>query len=348
MNVNASASWQRDDGRLRLGALGFSLLVNLLGWLVIGLGGTLAKRDSISMQAPEATREEPAVLWIEPIPADEFRKRFVRTSVDVSEAAVADPQFIGERSTRPASSRAPVADAPALPSQSGIQPRHDADIETTESDYRDGSLEPESSRDAAEPRIKPAATPPATAQSTREMNAATATPKAPSLLQGSETVDVTVPSDTTDATPTAPKTIVPDPAPSSAPSREATPAFRGNQRRTALVGSISRSGASALDVEDTMLGRYQAAVGRAVEREWQRNCARHRDFITPGFLTMRFFVGEDGRVRSVQFVGDMETGEVQKGFTLQSIRNADIPPMPSALRRELGREPLELIFRFYF
>ena len=99
---------------------------------------------------------------------------------------------------------------------------------------------------------------------------------------------------------------------------------------------------------DSPLGRYQAALSRAVEQEWQRNCVRHRDFITPGFLTVRFFVAASGKVRSVQFVGDMETGEVQKGFTLNAIRDAQIPAMPAALRREYDQEPLELIFRFYF
>jgi hypothetical protein len=50
----------------------------------------------------------------------------------------------------------------------------------------------------------------------------------------------------------------------------------------------------------------------------------------------------------VQFVGDMETGEVQKGFTLNSIRDAGIPAMPAALRKEYDKEPLEIVFRFYF
>ncbi len=134
--------------------------------------------------------------------------------------------------------------------------------------------------------------------------------------------------------------------PKPKPSRE--PAFKGFQRKTAVIGSISRTGRSALDVEDSPLGRYQAALSRAVEQEWQRNCVRHRDFITPGFLTVRFFVEPGGKVRSVQFVGDMETGEVQKGFTLNSIRDAAIPPMPPALRKEYDQEPLELVFRFYF
>ena len=126
------------------------------------------------------------------------------------------------------------------------------------------------------------------------------------------------------------------------------PAFSGFQRKTVIRGSISRTGRSALDVADTPLGRYQAQISRAVEQEWQRNCVRHRDFITPGFLTVRFFVMPNGKVRNVQFVGEMETGTIQTGFTLNSIRNAAIPPMPPALQREFRGEPLELIYNFYF
>ena len=99
---------------------------------------------------------------------------------------------------------------------------------------------------------------------------------------------------------------------------------------------------------DSPLGRYQAAIGRAVEQEWQRNCVRHRDYITPGFLTVRFYVEPTGKVRSVMFDGEMQTGEIQKGFTLNSIREAKLPPMPAALRKQFTKEPLELVFNFYF
>ena len=44
----------------------------------------------------------------------------------------------------------------------------------------------------------------------------------------------------------------------------------------------------------------------------------------------------------------METGEVQKGFTLNSIRDANIPAMPANLKKNYEKEPLELIFNFYF
>jgi hypothetical protein len=115
-----------------------------------------------------------------------------------------------------------------------------------------------------------------------------------------------------------------------------------------MVGSISRTGRSALNVDDTQLGRYQAAISKAVELEWQRNCVRYRDFITPGYITVRFFVEPSGRVRSQSLVGENETGEVQKGFTLSAIRDADIPEMPEELAESYEGDTLELLFRFYF
>jgi hypothetical protein len=179
------------------------------------------------------------------------------------------------------------------------------------------------------------------------------------LVEGPNPVDIAVPLD-------APKSDIVKSAPPKFPKEgeKATqasdfpkpkpqpafkdPAFSGFQRKTAITGSISRTGRSALAVADSPLGRYQAIISRAVEQEWQRNCVRHRDFITPGFLTVRFFVETSGRVRTVQFVGQMETGEVQKGFTLNSIRDAEIPAMPNSLKKEYDKEPLELIFNFYF
>ena len=145
---------------------------------------------------------------------------------------------------------------------------------------------------------------------------------------------------------TALKPTPPQAAAAAKPAAET--GFKGYQRKSAIVGSISRTGRSALDVVDSPLGRYQAVISRAVEQEWQRNCVRHRDFITPGFLTVRFFVEPTGIVRTVQFVGTMETGEVQKGFTLSAIRDAKIPAMPAAVKKDFAKEPLELIFNFYF
>ncbi len=132
------------------------------------------------------------------------------------------------------------------------------------------------------------------------------------------------------------------------PKSPQSPGFSGNQQKTRLQGSISRRGRSALDVDESLLGRYHAALSRAVEREWQLNCMRNRDYIVPGMLRVRFVLDADGKVRSVGFVEEFGVGSIQKGFTLNSIRDADIPAMPAELKKQLDGEPLELIYNFIF
>jgi hypothetical protein len=283
----------------------------------------------------------------------EEKPRFARTSEDQRGERPEKPAFIGERDTTATSDRAPDPTAPDLPSQAGIEPRDKSDIETTESDYQDGELATDAQPVTAAATLAPEQ--PAPAEPAESGTPAAVEPPE-DLVQGPNPVDVPVPEllPPDEPKPTPPEKtradIVESP-PEKQPAPDAAPAeagFRGYQRKTAVRGSISRTGRSSLDVADSPLGRYQALVSRAVELEWQRNCVRHRDFITPGFLTVRFHVNTSGKVRSVEFVGEMETGEIQKGFTLNSIRNAAIPPMPPALRREFGEDPLELIFNFYF
>jgi len=311
----------------------------------------------------------------QPPPAAPAKPRFARTSDDQTAPPPDNAPMIGERNTRATSDRSPDAAAPPLPSQAGITPKSPGDLETTESRYTDGSLastQPAKSQQELQP------SPPTPPPSPLADPALAATPapagvpetpgtddsKSPPpprdvLMEGPNPIDVPVPRNEPERAETQPRpTANPQPGKPAAPPRELPkpptpkpaddPGFRGHQRKTAIVGSISRTGRSSLDVADSPLGRYQAQISRAVEQEWQRNCVRHRDFITPGFLTVRFFVEASGKVRTVQFVGQMETGEVQKGFTLNSIRNAGIPAMPPALKKDFDKEPLELIFNFYF
>ncbi|MDP3851166.1 MAG: hypothetical protein Q8Q59_11725 [Luteolibacter sp.] len=373
-------SSRRGDGHLWMIALGLSLLANLALLAAFGLAALESAefRKKAAAAAPETPPPE-MIAKIFPIPAESQPapavpaspdKRFARTSTDQAAPPEKSTAFIGERNTRATSDRAPVSSAPPLPSQTGIDPRDETDIETTQSDYQDGSLA------ETPPQPVPETPAPVAAQSTESAppeppadapgpDGGRATPpQREALLEGPNPMDVQVPRETAmedqikPATQQQPAAETPPPSPVPAEAENAqqnpkpkpprNPAFSGYQRKTAVVGSISRTGRSALDVADSPLGRYQAAISRAVEQEWQRNCVRHRDFITPGFLTVRFFVNAAGKVRSVQFVGDMETGEVQKGFTLNSIRDAEIPAMPRDLRKEYDKEPLELIFRFYF
>lgn len=327
-------------------------------------------RETPEPSAPASAQHVLQMVFATPdaeVPAEdeERRKRFARTTEEQRAETPENSNFIGERDTRAATELRPDAGAPDLPSQAGIDPRDEMDIETTESDFRDGPLDGPDV-DVAPPVLAAMSQPPGvdvevqSDSDAREPGRLDSPAPTQRLLEGPLATEIAVPME--------PEPKVEENSPASEPvvaapqgvaeaevqdqsvvdPTQKSPGFRGHQRRTVIRGSISRTGPSSLDVQDNALGRYQAQISRAVELEWQRNCVRHRDFITPGFLTVRFFVEHTGRVRTVEFVGHMETGEVQKGFTLNSIRNAPIPTMPKELRRELNDEPLELIFNFYF
>ena len=382
MNLPASTA-PRSDARLWAIALGLSLLVNAGILLAVGFISLKSQIFQKTRPVPPAVATETTVTIFpeivvsavssEPVAPASSKPSFARTSEDQLAPTPEKPAFIGERNTQATSDRSPDATAPPLPSQSGIAPKNREDYETTESRYQDGSLASDSILKPLPPTPSPPAVPtvadpavavnPSPGENTDtpgEDDSKSSPPPRERLLEGPNPVDVAVPQDTAESDaikptpPKSPKDGRPEPKASDSPKPAVTaaatndPGFRGYQRKTAIVGSISRTGRSALDVADSPLGRYQALISRAVEQEWQRNCVRHRDFITPGFLTVRFFVETSGRVRSVQFVGDMETGEVQKGFTLNSIRDAEIPAMPAAVRKDFAKEPLELIFNFYF
>ena len=383
-----AATPRRGDGHLWMIALALSLLVNLIILTTVGIAAIrLAAARKATTPPPPPPVESIAMIYpdalqtpAEATPAAPKKPRFARTSEDQRSSPRENAPYLGERDTQATSDRTPDRNAARLPSQKGIEPRDESDIETTESNYQDGSL---SSTDSPSPAVDTPPSPlvpeppkpidPTMAAKSQAVEnpdepgpdkSLSTPPPREELLDGPNPVDVQVPREpemTREIKPTPQKRPAaqnPQPkqdekpvveeAPKPTPKPPKVPGFKGYQRKTAVVGSISRTGRSSLEVADTPLGRYQASISRAVEQEWQRNCVRHRDFITPGFLTVRFFVQTSGKIRSVQFVGDMETGEVQKGFTLNSIRDAAIPAMPRALRKEYSEEPLELIFRFYF
>lgn len=150
--------------------------------------------------------------------------------------------------------------------------------------------------------------------------------------------------------PTTPRETPPPnpPQPKANNTPQDAPGFRGNQQKTRLSGSITRQGRAALDVEDSLLGKYHASLSRAVEKEWQLNCVRNRDYITPGQIIVRFVLEPSGKVRSLTFVEEFGVGNIQKGFTSESIRTAAIPPFPADLKKELNNEPLEVTYSFTF
>ena len=368
-------------------AVVITLALLLVTGLLI-LQSQLSPRVAVVLRAPEeqvvivvAAPETPAVATAPP-EAEKNRPSFARTSPDQASAPPEKADFIGERDTVATSDAVPVAGAPAMPSQAGREPRRPGEVETTESRVQDGKLEHDQVAQQPAPPVPPtppamtATTPPQDTlkQTTPETAPPTETPKptpekpadAPQAMAATDSP--ILPGDQLTERPEAeqqaPKPQVaakppgtpaekaettPPELPKPTPKPEAKePGFRGNQTKTRLSGSISRKGRSALNVANTPMGRYHSALSRAVEAEWHKNCLKYRDFITPGILTIRFVIAPDGTVRTISVVEMVDAGEVQKGFTLSSIRQAKIPPIPADLKAEIDDEPIELIYNFYF
>ncbi len=286
-------------------------------------------------------------------------RRFTRTNPEQAGPAPENAAFIGEHDTRaagdlPADPRA----NPLLASQEGPEPRAQ-EIETTRSDYQDGDLAHQETAEAlAEPAPMEAPAPEDLEPSEAAAPVAASPERsAERLAAGPDPVDVAArearqAEERMEAEEMPKEKIAEVPReevkPKPKPPAEDAPGFRGNQQRVRLSGAISRSGRPALDVNSGPLGRYHAALSRAIEKSWQRAAVKNRDFITPGVLRVQVVLDGKGAVRSVGMVDEVGVTTIQRGFTFSSIRDAELPPMPEEVRRELNGEPLELLYNFIF
>ncbi len=372
-----------DEARLWLAALLVSVVINGLLLGCLSYRAITVKMDRRSILTKPQT-ESVATIFPEMFVEDSAKDKpavtepeAVRTSDDqISPEAPSSRRYIGERNTQATSDRAATSDDANMPSQAGRELLPSEDIETTESVYQDGRLDTAiQSNTPSPPASLPGELPAPLSLSAEKIKGKTQsdpgeaeiaeTAIRDNLLDGPNITEKEVTSGevkenikprdakkTRDGDPEGLAVKKPEdqtkPTTQPPSSQIKDPAFRGNQSKTAIHGSISRTGRSALDVVDTPMGRYHAQISRSVELAWQRNCVKRRDFIVPGYLTARFFLDADGSVTKINLIGEIEGGEIQKGFTLDSIREAEIPAMPPKVKEEMEGDSLELIFNFYF
>ncbi|MEP4078760.1 hypothetical protein [Haloferula sp.] len=380
--MNAPAATERSDARLWLKAMLVSVVLNVL--IIVGMAFLAISSFFLKEVPPEPKPETRSVTIVpvtraaasevepEPEPEASKSKSFARSSPEQASTPPENPRFIGERDTKATSDAAPVADAPEMPSQKGEEPKY-GELETTESNYQDGYLahELDGTPGEAQPAVmeqpenlvEETAAAESEEGGTDEMVAREEDPAPPAekLAETPFPVDRPVlpmepeedpksaPEEVReDAEKTEKKEEVAEKLKPTKPSPAGNPGFRGNQRKTALKGSISRSGHSALDIEAGALGKYQAAIGRAIEKSWQRKVIENSDYVLPGTLSLRVVLDPNGKVRSVLTVNELGIGAIQRGFTHSAIRDARLPAMPAEVKKELDGDPLELLYNFIF
>lgn len=380
--MNAPSITKQSDAQLWLKAVLVSVVLN--GLLVVALAFMAIHSLFMKEVPPTPSEPEPRSVMIvavapevapEPAAAPEPRgaKPFARSTPEQESEAPENPAFIGERDTQATSDAPPVANAPEMPSQKGEKPKY-GEMETTESNYQDGDLAhdlegaPGEAKSAVaeqkQAQLEKIAAIESELGGTNEMIKREDKPAPPKEILAETPFPVerpALPMEKEEEPKSAPEEVrkesektekkeevAENPKQRVDPSPAGNQGFRGNQRKTELKGSISRSGHSAVDMEAGAIGKYQAAIGRAIEKSWQRKMIENRDYILPGSLSLRVVLDPQGKVRSILPVNEYKGGIIQKGFTHSAIREADLPAMPAEVKSELDGDPLELLYNFIF
>ncbi|PWU07316.1 MAG: hypothetical protein C5B47_06430 [Verrucomicrobia bacterium] len=146
------------------------------------------------------------------------------------------------------------------------------------------------------------------------------------------------------------ETVQPKPAnPPPSLARPSSPAQRpGYQSETRVVridGNISNRGRAALDVAATPLGRYKKLLSNAIGARWYYLIQRDMDLYRIGTVDIRFRVTPSGKVEAVQVIGNT-SNELLAATSIQSITDAEMPPIPPEIVGSLPQGRIEVDYSF--
>ena len=119
-------------------------------------------------------------------------------------------------------------------------------------------------------------------------------------------------------------------------------AFMPQTRTSKVKGTISNlGGADSFDAAATPSGRYMRQVTSAIEKKWHINRRMKADFVEPGKMRLHFYVNKQGKPEELKIVF-AEANPVMTDFTLSSVLEAKIPPIPQDLLPILDKQRFEI------
>jgi TonB family protein len=144
----------------------------------------------------------------------------------------------------------------------------------------------------------------------------------------------------------------PTPIPNTAKNNQNQPgaprtAYRPQNIISRMQGNLSNRGHSSVSALGTPQGRFQKAVEDAVGSLWYYFVQQRADLLNIGTVRIEFVVSPSGEVVSAQVVSN-SSNETLATCSLQSIRQAKIPPMPQELVPLVPRRGLEFTFSFNY
>jgi TonB family protein len=328
---------------------------------------------------PEQKVDEPPpqlTMMDSPPPDDQKQERqYLRTNDDQkTDQKPADSMFESDKDTAAASEKEAKGDAP-IPTQDG---KETPDIGFKDEQYsladrgqafntdpgREAQPQPQKEQEKQNeakpvetptPELTPTPTP--TPESTPTPTP-TPTPEpspTPTPTPSSTPTPEIVPSDEEMAMLRSTPTPIPTPLPvptrreQTIPQRQSAPitAYRQEQRATRMQGNINNRGRSSIAALGTPQGRFEKAVQDAVGSRWYYYVRERGDLINIGTVQIRFYVRPDGKVEDVKVLRN-SSNETLASTSLQSIIEANIPPMPEELAPTLTGDRMEFTMSFNF
>lgn len=315
---------------------------------------------------PESSLEAPILEPVTEVTSDQARreprlveeKSFVQTNLNQAvEERPENPNFIGQNNTMASSDREAVAGESELTALAGEKDPQ-ADLKSFDSNFSDGENQPvgKLSETPDSPNADPTQQPENEIDQEAHDNA--------QLPEDSAKLEETKMAETEDLAELdqalrALEEALADDSPQQelvepndlkkVSSKQAAPqngGFAPQAKKTRVQGVIRATGVGSLDVANTALGRYQAAIYQKLERSWQVEVIRNRSLIVPGNITLYFTVNQNGVVGNRSWVSINGTSFAQRGMIVNALEKIEIAQMPPEVLQELQGDTLELIVTF--
>jgi TonB family protein len=329
-----------------------SLILHVI--IILGSSKVIALWPEVPVPEQKVEETPPQMTMLDTPPPEEQKqeRQYLRTNDDQkTDQKPADSMFESDKDTAAASEQPAKGDAP-LPTQEGKDTPDDLGFKNEQYSLADqgqafstdpgrqAQAQPQQKEEQQE-EAKPVETPTPTPTPTPEPTPTPTPTPTPEIVPSDEQLAMLQPTPTPLPTPSRKQQTL--------PQRQYAPttAYRQEQRMTRMQGNINNRGRSSIAALGTPQGRFEKAVQDAVGSRWYYYVRARGDLINIGTVQIRFYVRADGKVEDVKVLHN-SSNETLASTSLQSIIEANIPPMPEDLAPMFSGDRMEFTMSFNF
>lgn len=321
--VSAFCEERKESRRKVLWALFLSLffhiaLVLLIAWCLTEVGGIL-------LLAPKKVEVQQVTMNL-------MQPQYLETNEDqATEQAPRKARFESDKNTRAASELRAKGKAP-LPTLNGKQ--------TEVLQFQNRKYSPGKTAGGTPPTTASVAKQPQPKQqeATKAQAASTPLPPTPLPILKPEIR----PAEITGASQPQPLSHPTLPRP---PSPAMQPGYQSETHMVRIDGNISNRGRAATDVVATPLGRYKKLLSNAIGARWYYLIQQDMDMYRIGTVAIRFRIEQSGKIEGVKVISNT-SNELLAATSIQSITDAEMPPIPPEVAGSLHNGRIEVDYSF--